>query len=242
METFNTKMFENKVAVVTGGTSGIGHAVAVAYAQKGAKVWALGLQTNLATYPNGLDIHPVEIDVTDKAAVDQFFSTLNHLDFLFNGAGTGSPTEHELDSFKRVIDVNLTSVFYMSECAAKLMTQSDNASIVNVSSMYSIFGSPMVPAYSSSKGAIDQLTKSHALSFAKDNIRVNAIVPGWIDTPLIAPLKQDPDIQGRIADRTPMQRLGRPEEVADLVVFLSSKAASFITGTMVNIDGGYSSS
>ncbi|MEG0341070.1 MAG: SDR family oxidoreductase, partial [Acinetobacter sp.] len=121
METFNTKMFENKVAIVTGGTSGIGYAVAIAFAQKGAKVWALGLQSNLATYPAGLDIHPVEIDVTDKAAVDQFFSTLDHLDFLFNGAGMGSLTEHELDTFKHVIDVNLTSVFYISECAAKLM-------------------------------------------------------------------------------------------------------------------------
>lgn len=86
-----------------------------------------------------------------------------------------------------------------------------------------------------------RLTKSHALYFAKDKIRVNAIVPGWIDTPLLAPLKEDQDIQNRIADRTPMLRLGKPEEVANLVVFLSSKAASFISGTMVNIDGGYSS-
>ena len=241
METFNTKMFENKVAVVTGGTSGIGYAVAVAFAQKGAKVWALGLQAQQAVYPSGLDINPVEIDVTDTTAVDNFFATLDHVDSLFNGAGMGALTEHELDTFKHVINVNLTSVFYISECAAKLMTKSDNASIVNVSSMYGIFGSPMVPAYSSSKGAIDQLTKSHALYFAQQNIRVNAIVPGWIDTSLLGPLKEDQDIQNRIKDRTPMQRLGKPEEVADLVVFLSSKAASFISGTMVNIDGGYSS-
>jgi NAD(P)-dependent dehydrogenase (short-subunit alcohol dehydrogenase family) len=241
METFNKNIFQNKVAVVTGGTSGIGHAVAVAFAEKGAKVWALGLQANQAVYPEGLDIHPIEIDVTDKKAVDQFFSTLDHIDSLFNGAGMGALTEHELDTFKRVMDVNLTSVFYISECAAKLMAKSDNPSIVNVSSMYAIFGSPMVPAYSASKGAIDQLTKSHALYFAKDNIRVNAIVPGWIDTPLLNPLKDDKDIQSRIADRTPMLRLGKPQEVADLVVFLASKAASFINGTMVNIDGGYSS-
>ncbi|MCJ8162652.1 SDR family NAD(P)-dependent oxidoreductase [Acinetobacter zhairhuonensis] len=241
METFNKNMFQNKVAVVTGGTSGIGHAVAIAFAEKGAKVWALGLQAHQAVYPEGLDIHPVEIDVTDKKAVDQFFSTLDHIDSLFNGAGMGALDEHEFDSFKRVMDVNLNSVFYISECAAKLMTKSDNASIVNVSSMYAIFGSPMVPAYSASKGAIDQLTKSHALYFAKDKIRVNAIVPGWIDTPLLHPLKDMPDIQNRIAERTPMLRLGKPQEVADLVVYLSSKAASFISGTMVNIDGGYSS-
>ena len=241
MDAFNTKMFENKIAVVTGGTSGIGQAVAIAFAERGAKVWALGLQAAKAVYPTGLDIEAVEMDVTDKTAVDAFFANVDRIDTLFNGAGMGSITEHELETYRTVLEVNLTSVFYISECAAKLMTKSDNASIVNVSSMYGIFGSPMVPAYSSSKGAIDQLTKSHALYFAQQNIRVNAIVPGWIDTPLLGPLKDDQDIQNRIKDRTPMQRLGRPEEVADLVVFLSSKAASFISGTMVNIDGGYSS-
>lgn len=241
METFNTKMFDGKIAVITGGTSGIGHAVAVAFAQKGAKVWALGLQADLALYPAGLDIQPVEIDLTDTAAVDAFFAKLERVDTLFNGAGMGALTEHELGTFKRVVELNLNSVFYISECAAKLMVHSDNASIVNVSSMYAIFGSAMVPAYSASKGAIDQLTKSHALYFAQNGIRVNAIAPGWIDTPLLAPLKDDQDIQSRIMQRTPLLRLGKPEEIADLVVFLASKAASFMTGSIVTIDGGYSS-
>lgn len=240
METFNTKMFENKVAVVTGGTSGIGYAVAVAFAEKGAKVWALGLQSNLATYPAGLDIHPVEIDVTDKAAVDQFFSKLDRIDTLFNGAGMGSIAEHELDTYRKVLEVNLTSVFYISEVAAKALAKSDNPSIINVSSLYAIFGSSLAPAYSCSKGAIDQLTCSHALSMAGAKIRVNAVAPGWIDTPLIQPLKDMPEVFNGIMQRSPMARLGKPEEIANVVVFLASDAASFINGTIVKVDGAYS--
>lgn len=241
MEVFNPKMFENKVAVVTGGTSGIGHAVAVAFAQKGAKVWALGLQADKVVYPAGLDIETVEMDVTDKAAVDQFFTSLDHIDTLFNGAGIGSSTEHELDTFNRVMDVNLTSVFYISQCAAKLMTKSTNASIINVSSLYASFGSALTPAYSCSKGAIDQLTKSHALTFATDKIRVNAVAPGWIDTPLIQPIKEMPEVfNNLIMQRSPMGRLGQPKEIANVVVFLASDAASFINGAIVKVDGAYS--
>ncbi|WP_111894456.1 SDR family NAD(P)-dependent oxidoreductase [Acinetobacter sp. MB5] len=240
METFNTKMFENKVVVVTGGTSGIGYAVSVAFAEKGAKVWALGLQTDKVTYPAGLNIEAVEIDVTDKNAVDTFFSKLDRIDSLFNGAGMGSIAEHELDTFKRVMDVNLTSVFYISEVAAKHLAKSDNPSITNVSSLYAIFGSALAPAYSSSKGAIDQLTFSHALSFSQAKIRVNAVAPGWIDTPLIQPLKDMPEVYAGIMQRSPMQRLGKPEEIANVVVFLASEAASFINGSIVKIDGGYS--
>lgn len=240
METFNPTMFQNKIAVVTGGTSGIGYAVAVAFAQRGAKVWALGLQTDKAIYPQGLDIQAVEMDVTDKEAVDQFFSKLDRIDTLFNGAGMGSVSEHELDTYKKVLEVNLTSVFYISEVAAKALAKSDNPSIINVSSLYAIFGSAIAPAYSCSKGAIDQLTFSHALSFAEAKIRVNAIAPGWIDTPLIQPLKDMPEVYGGIMQRSPMGRLGKPEEVANLVVFLASDAASFINGSIVKVDGAYS--
>ena len=240
METFNPTMFQNKIAVVTGGTSGIGYAVAVAFAQRGAKVWALGLQTDKAIYPRGLDIQAVEMDVTDKEAVDQFFSKLDRIDTLFNGAGMGSVSEHELDTYKKVLEVNLTSVFYISEVAAKALAKSDNPSIINVSSLYAIFGSAIAPAYACSKGAIDQLTFSHALSFAEAKIRVNAIAPGWIDTPLIQPLKDMPEVYGGIMQRSPMGRLGKPEEVANLVVFLASDAASFINGSIVKVDGAYS--
>ncbi len=240
METFNSKIFENKIAVVTGGTSGIGQAVAVAFAERGAKVWALGLQAAKAVFPTGLDIEAVEMDVTDKAAVDAFFTKVDRIDTLFNGAGMGSVSEHELDTYKKVLEVNLTSVFYISEVAAKALAKSDNPSIINVSSLYAQFGSGIAPAYSCSKGAIDQLTFSHALSMAQAKIRVNAVAPGWIDTPLIQPLKDMPDVFNGIMQRSPMQRLGKPEEIANVVIFLASDAASFVNGAIVKVDGAHS--
>ena len=240
MDAFNTKMFENKIAVVTGGTSGIGQAVAVAFAERGAKVWALGLQAAKAVFPAGLDIEAVEMDVTDKAAVDAFFAKVDRIDTLFNGAGMGSVSEHELDTYKKVLEVNLTSVFYISEVAATALAKSDNPSIINVSSLYAQFGSGIAPAYSCSKGAIDQLTFSHALSMAPAKIRVNAVAPGWIDTPLIQPLKDMPEVFNGIMQRSPMQRLGKPEEIANVVIFLASDAASFVNGAIVKVDGAYS--
>lgn len=240
MDAFNTKMFENKVAVVTGGTSGIGQAVATAFAQHGAKVWALGLRAAQAVYPENLDITAVEMDVTDQAAVDAFFAKIDHIDTLFNGAGMGSVSEHELETYKKVLEVNLTSVFYISEVAAKALAKSDNPSIINVSSLYAQFGSGIAPAYSCSKGAIDQLTFSHALSMASAKIRVNAVAPGWIDTPLIQPLKDMPEVFNGIMQRSPMQRLGQPKEIANVVLFLASDAASFINGAIIKVDGAYS--
>lgn len=238
--TFTNDLFVNKVAVITGATSGIGQAVAIAFAEKGAKVWALGLNSAEAKYPQGLDIEAIEMDVTDTNKVEDFFEKLEQLDVLFNGAGMGSTSEHELPSFKKVIEVNLTAVFHVSECAAPLLAKSDNGSIINVSSLYASFGSGMTPAYSSSKGAIDQLTKSHAIYLAKDKVRVNAIVPGWIDTPLIEPLKQMEGFTDSVMARTPLARFGDPNEVAAVVLFLASNAASWINGTTITIDGGYS--
>ncbi|MGE8685185.1 MAG: SDR family NAD(P)-dependent oxidoreductase [Acinetobacter sp.] len=240
MDAFNTKMFENKIAVVTGGTSGIGQAVAIAFAERSAKVWALGLQAAKAVYPTGLDIEAVEMDVTDKTAVDAFFANVDRIDTLFNGAGMGSITEHELETYRTVLEVNLTSVFYISEVAAKALAQSDNPSIINVSSLFAQFGSALTPAYACSKGAIDQLTFSHALSMAPTKIRVNAVALGWIDTPLIQPLKDMPEVFNGIMQRSPMQRLGQPEEIANVVVFLASDAASFVNGAIIKVDGAYS--
>lgn len=240
METFNPHAFQNKVAVVTGGTSGIGKAVAIAYAEKGAKVWALGLKANEAEYPSGLDITAVEMDVTDEAAIETFFSQIDYIDTLFNGAGMGSADEYDLEVFQKVMQVNLTSVFHISKLAAPALAKSNHPSIINVSSLYARFGSAIAPAYSCSKGAIDQLTYSLALSFAASNIRVNAVAPGWIDTPLIQPLKDMPDVFNGIMQRSPMQRLGTPEEIANVVLFLASEAASFINGAVVKVDGAYS--
>lgn len=207
-------------------------------AELGAKVYAVGLKADLLEIPEGLKIEAVELDVTDEEGVKQFMKGLDTLDILFNGAGVNLPNQYELDSFKKSIDINLTSAFHISTLARPLLAKSDIASIINVSSMLAIFGHPDGPAYSASKGGIDQITKSLAIAYAKDGIRVNAVAPGWIDTPLLAPLKDT--LGSGILARTPMGRFGNPKEIATVVAFFASPASSFITGAILPVDGGYS--
>lgn len=232
------KTLNNKVAIITGGTSGLGAATALHLAELGAKVYAVGLKADQLEIPEGLDIKAVELDVTDESGVKQLIESLDSLDILFNGAGVNLPNQHEIGSFKKSIDINLTSVFYISTLARPLLAKSEIASIINVSSMLAIFGNADGPAYSASKGGVDQVTKSLAIAYAKDGIRVNAVAPGWIDTPLLAPLKDT--LGAGILARTPMDRFGEPMEIARVVAFFVSPAASFITGAILPVDGGYS--
>ena len=162
------------------------------------------------------------------------------LDILVNCAGIiRRDAEYEIPTFLEVLDVNLAGVMRLCTACRPLLRESRGC-IVNTASMLSFFGGPRVPAYTASKGAIAQLTKSLAVAWAPEGIRVNAVAPGWISTPLTQALRDDPQRSAPILSRTPMARWGTPEDVAGPVIFLCSKAAAFITGVILPVDGGYS--
>ncbi|MBV8072437.1 MAG: SDR family oxidoreductase [Acidobacteriaceae bacterium] len=164
------------------------------------------------------------------------------IDVVVNAAGIiRRDEEFRLDAFTEVLDVNLIGAMRICVAAHPKLTRS-GGSIINIASMLSFFGGPRVPAYSASKGGIVQLTRSLATAWAADHIRVNAVAPGWISTPLTRSLQNDPARSSALVSRTPLGRWGRPEEVAGPVLFLASDLASFITGAIIPVDGGYSAS
>ena len=230
--------FSGKSVLVTGGTSGIGLAVSHAFSACGAAVVAAGLPADAPAA--ALGVHFVHLDVTDNDSVEQLIATLSALHVLVNAAGiVRRDEEFSLDVFSEVLDVNLTGA--MRVCMAahpKLLAA--RGCVVNIASMLSFFGGGRVPAYSASKGGIAQLTRSLAVAWAPDHIRVNAVAPGWIATPLTRALRDDQQRSAQLVSRTPLGRWGRPEEIAAPVLFLSSEAASFMTGAIVPVDGGYS--
>lgn len=236
-------LFDGQQALVTGGVSGLGRAIAVALREAGATVTATGL-TDLeiarfvAETPR---IDAARLDVADPASVAAVFGRFARLDMLVNCAGMilRNGAEFTLEGFEQVLDVNLTGTMRMCTAARPLLAQTGGR-IVNLASMLSFFGSGFAPAYSASKGGIAQLTKSLAIAWATQGIRVNAIAPGWIRTPLTQPLVDSPERSQKIIDRTPLGRWGEPEDVAAAAVFLCSPQAAFITGVVLPVDGGYS--
>jgi NAD(P)-dependent dehydrogenase (short-subunit alcohol dehydrogenase family) len=178
--------------------------------------------------------------VTDSAAVTAFAATLDSLAVLVNAAGVlRLREEYDPSIFAHVVDVNLTGTLRMAVACRAALAQAKGA-IVNIASMHAIFGAPLSPAYSASKGGIVQLTKSLAVAWAEDGIRVNAIAPGWIETPMTVPARSDAARNRAILDRTPLGRWGTPDDIVGPALFLASDAARFITGAVLVVDGGYS--
>lgn len=241
-DVFNARLFHDRVAVVVGGTSGIGAAVAGALAACGAKVLVTGAtasEVSAAALIHAGTAEGTVLDVRNDVAVSHFFGGLSRIDILVNCAGIiRRGAEHEPQVFADVVDVNLSGTLRCCAHARPLLARQGGA-IVNTASMLSYFGGGLVPGYSASKGGVMQLTKSLAIAYASDGIRVNAVAPGWVRTALTTVLQADASREAAIVARTPLGRWAEPDDIAGAVLFLCSPAAAFVTGAILPVDGGY---
>ena len=245
MELFDLK---GKAALVTGGNGGIGLGMAEGLAKAGAKVAIAGRdKAKNAKAAKQIGAIAIAADITDEKAcrgmVDEAAKKLGRLDILVNNAGINirkRPEEYQLDEWHRVLESNLTSAFVASQAAYPHLQRAKGGKIVNIGSMMSIFGASFVAPYGASKGGIVQLTRALATAWARDNIQVNAVLPGWIDTALTRRARDEVSgLHERVLARTPAGRWGAPEDLAGIAVFLCSSASDFVTGTAIPVDGGY---
>jgi NAD(P)-dependent dehydrogenase (short-subunit alcohol dehydrogenase family) len=243
---------EGKVAVVTGGNAGIGEAIAKRFAEEGASVVITGRrQLELDRVVNVIRLNKgkalgVPGSVTDEAhvldVVRRTLDSFGKIDILVNNAGIGAFGKrfHETDdaSWANVLDINLTGVFRMTRAVVPQMVKQGRGSIVNISSIASLVGLSGLAAYTASKGALDALTRALAIEYAKEGIRCNVVNPGLIDTPMAAPLMANPDMLTPILAQYAIRRPGTPEEVANMVLYLASDEAAWVTGATFPLDGG----
>jgi 2-deoxy-D-gluconate 3-dehydrogenase len=245
-----------RVALVTGGNGGIGLGMAKGLAAAGASVMIAGRNSTKnagavrVLTELGARASSIEVDLTRESdcrrMAAETVERLGGLQILVNNAGTNirkRPEEYTLEDWRTVIDTNLTSAFIASQAAFPEMVHAGFGKIINIGSMMSLFGGVAHAAYGASKGGIVQFTKSLAVSWAKQNIQVNAVLPGWIDTELTRRARIELEgLHERVLARTPANRWGEPADFAGIAVFLASSASDFVTGTAIPVDGGYSSS
>jgi 2-deoxy-D-gluconate 3-dehydrogenase len=250
------KLFDlsGRVALVTGGNGGIGLGMAQGLADAGAAIVVAGRDAAknesavAALTRSGARAAAAQGDVRDKAAcqalIDAATKAFGRLDILVNNAGINirkQPQEYSPEEWHSIIETNLSSAFFCCQAAYPAMLRAGGGKIINIGSMMSIMGAPFSAPYGASKGGIVQLTRGLATAWAKDNIQVNAVLPGWIDTDLTRmSRKQVAGLEERVSTRTPAGRWGTPEDMAGIAVFLASRASDFVTGTAIPVDGGYS--
>lgn len=238
--------FSDSAVLVTGGTSGIGHAVATAFAAARASVTVTGTRGRPGDYDvdlGGFDYRQVEM--ADPDSIDALVASLDRLDILINNAGANFPggrDEWEPDTFAAALTLNLVGPMRLTVSSRDKLAASTlegGASVINMASLSAFRSIPLVPGYGSAKAGLITLTHNLARQWVNDGIRVNAVAPGVIDTPMTAPMSHFPELLDSELAHTPMGRLGKPQEVTGAVQFLASSAASFITGHTLVVDGGY---
>jgi 2-dehydro-3-deoxy-D-gluconate 5-dehydrogenase len=243
-----------RVAVVTGGNGGIGLGMAQGLAEAGAAVIIAGRDEAKSAAAvkkltaAGAKAAAIAVDVTSaescRALIAAAAKKFGRLDILVNNAGTNirkQPEDYSLEEWHTVIATNLTSAFVCAQAAYPEMVKAGAGKIINIGSMMSIFGASFSAPYAASKGGMVQMTRALATAWAKDNIQVNAVLPGWIDTDLTRKARAQVDgLHDRVLARTPAGRWGTPADHAGIAVFLASAASDFVTGTAIPVDGGYS--
>jgi 2-deoxy-D-gluconate 3-dehydrogenase len=250
------KLFDisGKVAIVTGGNGGIGLGMALGIASCGANVAIAGrnaekaLAALEALRALGIEAEFIAVDVTKKAdcvrMIAETEARFGRVDILVNNAGTSirkMPQEYTEEEWHQVLDTNLTSAFLCSQAAYPAMLRAGGGKMINIGSMMSLFGAPYATPYASSKGGIVQMTRALATAWAKDNIQVNAVLPGWIDTDLTVRARQQVNgLHDSVEKRTPAGRWGAPPDMSGIAAFLSTPASDFVTGTAIPVDGGFS--
>ncbi|MGJ7907506.1 glucose 1-dehydrogenase [Actinopolyspora sp. H202] len=251
----STELFSlrGRTALVTGARTGIGRAVALGLAAAGADLILLGHHDDLdevtaEAAAHGVTVHRVVADLTDPAGAREVLEPLvteHRIDILVNNAGIihrEPATEVGLDDWSRVLSINTDSVFVLSQLVGRRMVERGDGRIINIASLLSFQGGKTVPGYAASKHAVAGLTRALANEWGPHGVRVNAIAPGYIATDNTAPLRNDPTREAEIRSRIPAGRWGDPEDLAGAAVFLSSKAANYINGHVLVVDGGWMSS